>query len=99
MPSGTCRDDQLHSFLGSHLDFRILLPPSGPDRYPATCEANPPSHPAGKYLDVYQFPDGKIEIRAAGTAGIWSPAPTARIAAGLPDDCCGPGSYWSASRP
>jgi hypothetical protein len=23
---------------------------------------------AGKYLDVYQYPDGKIEIRAAGTS-------------------------------
>src|SRR5579859_725202 len=42
---GTCRDDQLYSFLGSHLDFHILLPPSGPGRFPATCAASPATIP------------------------------------------------------
>ncbi len=39
-----------------HYERKLYLPPDTPKnrRY------------AGKYLDVYQFPDGKIEIRAAG---------------------------------
>jgi len=46
------------SNLTLHYERKLCLLPDTPEnrRY------------AGKYLDVYQFPDGKIEIRAAGVS-------------------------------
>jgi iron only hydrogenase large subunit-like protein len=49
---------KLTSNLTLHYERKLYLLPDTPQhrRY------------AGKYLDVYQYPDGKIEIRAAGTS-------------------------------
>jgi hypothetical protein len=49
---------KLTSNLTLHYERKLYLLPDTPEhrRY------------AGKYLDVYQYPDGRIEIRAAGTS-------------------------------
>ena len=46
------------SNLTLHYERKLYLLPDTPEN----------RHYASKYLDVYQFPDGKIEIRAAGVS-------------------------------